>query len=353
MGSQLQALDGSPRRRGDTGNAQQALDQLAIQGVSFFTASGDEGAGSAIWQNLTMNHQTLVGGTVLSTNPLGPGGSYPDPYYAGEGAWPSSGGGVLDAPIPDYQLAIMQADAATNGGSTTARNFPDVATPAQDIEFFTSGAAAVGAGTSFATPLWAGFTALINQMSVANNAGLMGFLNPTLYDIGLTQADTGNANLYAQCFNDIDDGTSNGKFKAVPGYDLVTGLGSPKPELIFQLGSATPTTPAQFQLIRFIVGTGGDNLRDDSTATADVFLKNGGVFTVTLKEKGDGSWGNRAGAAVGEPGLQRRRAELADLRDGASLWLLRRGRAGRPQAGGRSCPPLLPRREAGEHPGFR
>jgi hypothetical protein len=48
----------------------------------------------------------------------------------------------------------------------------------------------------------------------------------------------------------------------------------------------------EFHQIRFIVGTGGDNLRADSTATADVFLKNSGVFTVTLKAKNAGSWDN-------------------------------------------------------------
>jgi hypothetical protein len=50
--------------------------------------------------------------------------------------------------------------------------------------------------------------------------------------------------------------------------------------------------PLEFHLIRFIVGTGDDDLRNESTATADVFLKNGEQFTVTLKAKNAGSWGN-------------------------------------------------------------
>lgn len=278
---------------GKSDNSQQAIDQMAAQGVSFFTSSGDHGD-TVESENKKMNHQTLVGGTILSTNTLGTAGNYPVPYYAGEGTWPNTGGGVIsDMAIPDYQVGIMQISATANGGSTTQRNYPDVAMLAQDAEIFTSGSLTNAlSGTSFAAPLWAGFTALINQMSLQNNAGLMGFLNPTLYDIGLTSGESGNADLYATCFNDISDNVSNGGFKSVPGYDLVTGLGSPKSGLIFQLANSAPTTPVEYHQIRFIIGTGGDNLRGDSTATADVFLKNGGQFTVTLKAKDAGSWDN-------------------------------------------------------------
>jgi hypothetical protein len=168
---------------------------------------------------------------------------------------------------------------------------------AHDIEFFSVQEASTGlqaitgtSGTSFATPLWAGFTALVNQQSKLNGNGLMGFLNPTLYDIGLTIND-GDNDLYDLCFHDVQSG-SNGGFQSVRGYDLVTGLGSPTGALITQLASATPTKPLPLTLIRFTVGTGDDNLRGDSTATATAFLKNGGQFTVTLKPKNTGSWDN-------------------------------------------------------------
>jgi subtilase family serine protease len=73
-------------------------------------------------------------------------------------------------------------------------------------------------GTSFATPRWAGFLALVNQQSIANGKGTVGFINPTLYNIGRSSS-------YSSAFHDISSG-SNG-FSAVPGYDLVTGWGSP------------------------------------------------------------------------------------------------------------------------------
>jgi hypothetical protein len=296
-------------------NAQQALDKMAAQGVSFFQASGDSGdvgngdiLGSVfgingVGGNLKMRSQTLVGGTILATNPLadttaGPATGYPDPYHAGEFAWPNSGGGVMtDTDIPYWQTGLMELSAGANGGSLGNRNYPDVAILAVGVEIYYSGSAtSVYGGTSMGAPLWAGFTALINQLSAQNGGGLMGFLNPTLYDIGLTRGQSGGADLYAVCFNDIADNVSNGigkggsGYRAVAGYDLVTGLGSPKPGLITQLASATPTTPAQFSLIRFIIGTGTDGLRSDSAAFATVFLKNGGKFNVTLKPNGEPQW---------------------------------------------------------------
>jgi hypothetical protein len=284
-------------------NSQQALEQMALQGTSFFTASGDSGdVGGNVAGSTKMEYQTLVGGTILSTSaPTSAGGvtTYPVPYYAGEATWPNSGGGVIsDTAIPDYQVNIMQVDAATNGGSTSHRNYPDVAMLAQNAEIYSGGSLQQVAGTSVAAPLWAGFTALANQMSELNAAGQAGFLNRTLYDIGMTAGNSGNADLYALCFNDIKDDVSNGLgnggsgFRSVAGYDLVTGLGTPTPALIYQLANLHPTTPVECTTIRFIIGTGGDDLRNDSTSTADVFLKNGEEFTLTLKAKNAGTWNN-------------------------------------------------------------
>jgi hypothetical protein len=123
---------------------------MAAQGVSFFNASGDFGDIGDPQDNTRMRNQTLVGGTLLSTNPLTaglPNPVYPNNYYVGETAWTRgsppknkdvSGGGIMDGknkndvcnffcgdpvPIPDYQVGVGMA---TNGGSTTLRNYPDV-----------------------------------------------------------------------------------------------------------------------------------------------------------------------------------------------------------------------------------
>ena len=291
-------------------NEELALSEMAAQGTSFFQGSGDTGDVGDPQQKVNNAHlltQTLVGGTTLSTNPLTaglPSPVYPSSYYAGEVGWSGSGGGVIDGgnqicpfvcspavPIPDYQVGVNMT---TNGGSTKFRNYPDVAMPATNVEFFTQGSANSGsAGTSFSAPLWAGFMALVDQRSNQNGAGLIGFLNPTIYEIGLTR---GSANdLYSGSFNDIVSG-SNGGETAVPGYDLVTGWGSPTCQLVSQLATVTPLTlNTPLTLIRFTVVTGGDDAgggQNGSTQTSDVLLPGGGSFNVTLRNSSEANWGN-------------------------------------------------------------
>ena len=82
-------------------------------------------------------------------------------------------------------------------------------------------------GTSAATPLWAGFMALVNHQRKVNGLGVVGFLNPRLYSIG--RSDRYNAD-----FNDIRDGSTNLRYPAVPGYDDATGWGTLNGEGLFQ-----------------------------------------------------------------------------------------------------------------------
>jgi hypothetical protein len=337
---------------GRSDNSQQALDEMAAQGVSFFTAAGDFGDVGDPQDNLDMDSQTLVGGTVLNTNPLNPSPPiYPSPYYAqppGETTWNQhvgttdqsfgvTGGGIMNGsnqaggnifnvpvqgcqcwpqtlccgsgvPLPTYQHGVSMA---SNGGSTQWRNFPDVAMLATQPELIFQGQVATNvAGTSLAAPLWAGFMALANQASQNNGAGLGGFLNTTLYDIGLTSGLS--TDLYTVCFNDVQDGVGNGNgwnsatgFSSVKGYDLTTGWGSPTCGLIQQLSTVTPLTPNQpLDLIRFVFSTGHDNLRGNggfgsgcggTGLTGTVLLQDGTSFDLPgpLKPTGTNeSWEN-------------------------------------------------------------
>jgi alpha-tubulin suppressor-like RCC1 family protein len=204
--------------------SQQLINKAVAQGQSFFLPSGDTG-GFVTASARPINGLwgiTSVGGTGFI------------PSKETELAWSESGGGLLTSvPIPDYQLGL---DMSTNGGSTTCRNLPDVAFPAWNVEAFVGdGIHQLMTGTSISAPLWAGFTALINQESAHNGNPPVGFLNPVVYAIG------GDPALYGCTFNDITI-SNNGKFSAVSGYDLVTGWGSPKCALITQLGSAHPLT---------------------------------------------------------------------------------------------------------------
>jgi kumamolisin len=76
----------------------------------------------------------------------------------------------------------------------------------------------VGAGTSQSAPIWAALTVLMNQYLLAHGGQALGNVNPLLYRVA------SGSNLPG--FRDVRLG-GNAVDLAVPGYDLVTGLGSP------------------------------------------------------------------------------------------------------------------------------
>jgi len=211
-----------------------ALMQMAAQGQSFFLASGDTGAPANGVQSFAAddNYATMVGGTELSM-------SNNSSNWQAEQVWDyqwatgaSTGYVETDLAIPDYQLGI---NTSANGGSTAYRNVPDVAMCADYIEIVTtqaftnkpnqSGVVTGVGGTSAAAPLWAAFTALVNEQAANQGAPPAGFINPSLYAIA-------NGPLYTSCFHDVTVGnntnTNSGNlFYAGPGYDNCTGLGTP------------------------------------------------------------------------------------------------------------------------------
>ena len=197
--------------------------EFAAQGQSFVSASGDSGEfnSSTYFFPAVDPYVTQVGGTVLTT--AGPGGA-----WLAETAWPQSGGGnVSGTPIPTWQQ-LPGVINLSNLGSTTLRNSPDVAAEGNfDNPTVVNGTFVTGfGGTSFAAPRWAGFLALVNQQSVANGRGTVGFINPAIYNLGISPSG-------ATAFHDITSGTNpptagdGSGFGAVKGYDLVTGWGSP------------------------------------------------------------------------------------------------------------------------------
>ncbi len=200
---------------------QQIFLEYAAQGQSFFVASGDGGAYGAIVGQPTDNpFITVVGGTTLTTGVAG--------QWQSETVWNTSSGGSGGGfssvyPIPDWQRFI---DMSANGGSYTMRNLPDVALVADNVWVVADrGRSFAVVGTSIATPLWAGLTALVNQQAVAKGLAPVGFLNPALYAVGKGSA-------YPNVFHDIRTGNnfstnSPTSFVAVSGYDLCTGWGSP------------------------------------------------------------------------------------------------------------------------------
>ncbi len=210
--------------------------QMKIQGQTFFQASGDGGAyQKGVWPNYISGSLdcrqfpgiTLVGGSVLNMSSNGAA------YGTLETAWPSSSGGIESSvSLPSFQSGLN----GINGASKTNRNVPDVSAQAQDIIIYYKGGPITVGGTSLATPLWAGYMALVNQLAAGGGVNSPGFINPQLYAL----AGTSN---YAKNFHDVVSGcTPNGlsgsnanKYCAGTGYDLATGLGTPQHTLIYTL----------------------------------------------------------------------------------------------------------------------
>jgi subtilase family serine protease len=226
--------------------------EFAAQGQNLFQATGDSGkwvSGSEIWP-ADSEYVTGVGGTDLDTSSAaGP--------WSSETAWVDGGGGISPnrRPIPSWQTT---AAAGCSSCSQTLRNGPDVSANA-NFTFYvcadqTTCSANLYGGTSFAAPMWAGYMALVNQQAVANGNSVLGFINPTLYTLGLSSS-------YAVDFHDITSG-SNG-YNATVGYDLATGWGSPNGSgLINSLagGSGAPgftlfSSPAAVTLAQGTSGT--------------------------------------------------------------------------------------------------
>jgi subtilase family serine protease len=193
-------------------------------GITFLAATGDRGTPAGY--PAASPNVVGVGGTVLQVNLAGD--------YLGETGWNSSGGGLSTYEAqPGYQQGVV-------GQSATQRASPDVALDAGtavSVYDIRNGAATPWgyvAGTSLATPLWAGLIALADQGRAASGLGSLD---------GPTQTLPALYQLPAADFHDITGGDNPSL--AGPGFDLVTGRGSPianllVPDLVKFASSVTP-----------------------------------------------------------------------------------------------------------------
>jgi hypothetical protein len=176
-------------------------------GVTFVATSGDSGAPPsypAVSPNVL-----AVGGTTLRLNS--------DNTWSSETGWGGSGGGIsLYEAKPTYQGGVPQ--------SATQRTSPDVAYdadpntgfPVYDSYGQTGGNWIQVGGTSAGAPQWSALVAIADQ---GRTLAGQGPLDSSAETLGKLYSMPG-AN-----FHDILVG--NNGFPAGPGYDLVTGLGSP------------------------------------------------------------------------------------------------------------------------------
>jgi hypothetical protein len=193
--------------------------------VTYVAASGDSGAFSGPEYPSVSPNVLAVGGTTLSLTASG--------SYASESGWSGSTGGFSGTDSnfmfyesePPYQTSTLESVGLSDGVRTT----PDVAfnaDPNSGVSVYdsvgyegVSGWFDVG-GTSAAAPAWAGLIAIADQGLATGGHG----------SLTTTQALTDLYALPSSAFNDITTG-SNG-FNATAGYDLVTGLGTPRSNLL-------------------------------------------------------------------------------------------------------------------------
>ena len=223
------------------------------QGVTFVASTGDDGAPGdypAYSPNVV-----AAGGTSLYLTGNG--------TYNFETGWSDSGGGK----------SAYETEPANQAGvqNTGARTIPDVsfdADPNTGVAVYDSYNGTSVApweqigGTSLAAPSWAGILAIANQGRVSDGA--------TTFS-GSSQALSALYTINYGDFNDVLKG-SNGGSSAQVGYDEVTGLGTPKANLLvpdltdYGLGTklaltAQPTgnitAGASFSLVVSVEGSSG------------------------------------------------------------------------------------------------
>jgi hypothetical protein len=197
-------------------------------GVTFVASSGDSGA--PVSYPASSPNVLTIGGTTLNLNT--------DNTWNSEGGWSGSGGGISAFENqPSYQSGKVT-------GSTTKRVNPDVAYDSNPNTGFpvydsynngTTNPWGQWGGTSDAAPQWAALIAIADQGRIALGSGTLDGATQTLPMIyAMPQAD----------FHDITTGTSTGNphYSAGPGFDLVTGRGSPIANLVASdLGAGNST----------------------------------------------------------------------------------------------------------------
>jgi subtilase family serine protease len=96
-------------------------------------------------------------------------------------------------------------------------------------------------GTSASAPTWAGIIALADQYAKRH----VGFVNPAIYQIARSPQ-------YPQAFHDVSPGNANTAefahgtitgYRAGPGWDPVTGWGSPNAEVLVPLLARYESAP--------------------------------------------------------------------------------------------------------------
>jgi len=230
--------------------------KLGLMGVTVLWSTGDNGVatedgtclnstgslgvstGYAIFSPsfpATCPYVTSVGATQINTtSPRMESAAYQPGYL-------SSGGGFSNTfALPSYQQTAVQ-DYLTNYPppyssslyNSSGRAYPDLSANGVRYTVAADGTWLSVYGTSASTPVVAAFLTTINDARIAAGKSTIGFINPTIYSSSFQAA-----------FNDITAGSNPGcdtnGFYAEPGWDPVTGIGTPNVAMLRDLWLGLP-----------------------------------------------------------------------------------------------------------------
>ncbi|KAH5360136.1 hypothetical protein HBI48_104470 [Parastagonospora nodorum] len=236
--------------------------KLGLQGVSVVFASGDSGVANrynAGYNNSCLNSEsgyvdtdgtrfspsfpancpyvTSVGATTLLNSSIH-GGEKAAGSPDGAQSFYSGGGFSNIFPRPSWQsdavsnylekYAPKYGDAVFN---SSGRGIPDVSAIGLNVATVYLNKLYGFGGTSASAPIFASIITLLNEERLKQGKGPIGFLNPTIYK-------------HPEIFNDVTVGDNPGcgtdGFPASPGWDPVTGHGTPKYEKMREVFLALP-----------------------------------------------------------------------------------------------------------------
>jgi tripeptidyl-peptidase-1 len=217
--------------------------KLGLIGVTVLYSSGDNGVAGNGAQCIDPTTGQYNNGTSGRFNPsfpgtcpyitsvgatqIAPNASVTQPEIASETVIYSGGGFSNNFPMPSYQKDAVAKyfkdhkppyTSAQYNNSQQTRGLPDVSANGAWYVIAVDGEFSWVFGTSCSSPVFGSIITLINEERFNKGKSSVGFLNPTLYQ---------NPGV----MNDITKGTNPGcgteGFSAVPGWDPVTGLGTP------------------------------------------------------------------------------------------------------------------------------
>jgi hypothetical protein len=199
----------------------EVLADAAALGVTVCVAAGDGGSASSsqdrqsrVFFPASSPYALACGGTTLQADQQ-------SGRVHSEVVWPDTGGGISDVfPVPPWQAVALGGGSLHAEGRGTGRGVPDVAANADPmtgyrIPFVKLPARAFG-GTALSAALWAALACCLAQASGRR----LGLLQPSLY-AGATPGEVPPG------FTSITEG-NNGAYRAGPGWDPCTGLGTPR-----------------------------------------------------------------------------------------------------------------------------